>query len=65
VVIEIREGEHEVILADLDKIGMEVIAAKGGKGGMGNAAFKSSTNQTPRVATPGEKGEEKFIKLEL
>ena len=65
VVIEIREGEHEVILADLDKIGMEVIVAKGGKGGMGNAAFKSSTNQTPRVATPGEKGEEKFIKLEL
>ncbi|HOK79446.1 MAG TPA: GTPase ObgE [bacterium] len=65
VVIEIREGEKEVILADLDRDGAQVLAAKGGKGGKGNASFKSSTNQTPRIATPGEPGEEKFIKLEL
>ncbi|MGC8805918.1 MAG: Obg family GTPase, partial [Candidatus Ratteibacteria bacterium] len=39
--------------------------AKGGKGGLGNTHFKSSTNQAPRIATKGEYGEEKIIKLEL
>ncbi|MCM8815655.1 MAG: GTPase ObgE [Candidatus Omnitrophica bacterium] len=65
IVIEIREGEKEVIMADLDKEGSEVLAAKGGRGGRGNASFKSSVNQAPRIATPGSPGEEKFIKLEL
>lgn len=65
VVIEIREGDKEVVLADLDQEGANVLAAKGGRGGRGNASFKSSVNQTPRLATPGEPGEEKFIKLEL
>ena len=65
VIKEIREGEKEVILADLDTEGMQVLVAKGGSGGRGNASFKTSTNQAPRIATPGQKGEEKFIKLEL
>ncbi|HPP66877.1 MAG TPA: GTPase ObgE, partial [bacterium] len=65
VVSEIREGERQVILADLDKEGMMTLVAKGGKGGRGNTSFKSSTNQTPRLSTPGEPGEEKLIKLEL
>ncbi len=65
VVVEIREGNREVVLADLEQEGTEILAAKGGRGGRGNATFKSSINQTPRIATPGEPGEEKFIKLEL
>ncbi|MCM8815954.1 MAG: GTPase ObgE [Candidatus Omnitrophica bacterium] len=65
VVIEIREGEKEVIIADLDRNGSQVLAARGGKGGKGNASFKSSVNQAPRIATSGQPGEEKFIKLEL
>ncbi|MCM8829033.1 MAG: GTPase ObgE, partial [Candidatus Omnitrophica bacterium] len=65
IVIEIREGEKEVIIADLDKEGSEVLVAKGGRGGRGNASFKSSINQAPRIAMPGGYGEEKFVKLEL
>lgn len=65
LVIEMREGEKEVIIADLDRDGTKVLTARGGRGGKGNASFKSSVNQAPRIATPGEKGEEKFIKLEL
>ncbi|MCM8764220.1 MAG: GTPase ObgE, partial [Candidatus Omnitrophica bacterium] len=65
IVIEIREGEKEVVMADLDKDGIEILAAKGGSGGRGNASFKSSVNQAPRIATPGGYGEERFVKLEL
>lgn len=65
LVIEVRDGEKEVIIADLDKEGASVLVAKGGSGGKGNARFKSSTNQAPRIATPGEPGEEKIIRLEL
>jgi GTP-binding protein len=64
VVKEIR-NDREIIISDLDKEGKSVIVARGGKGGRGNAAFKSSTNQAPRIATPGTAGEEKFLKLEL
>ncbi len=65
VIIEVREGDRGVIIADLDKEGAMVLVAKGGAGGRGNASFKSSVNQAPRIATPGKPGEEKFIKLEL
>ncbi|MCM8764213.1 MAG: 50S ribosome-binding GTPase, partial [Candidatus Omnitrophica bacterium] len=41
------------------------LAAKGGRGGRGNASFKSSINQAPRIAMSGGYGEEKFVKLEL
>ncbi|MCM8762496.1 MAG: GTPase ObgE, partial [Candidatus Omnitrophica bacterium] len=64
VISEIKDGK-EVFLFDLAEDGMEYIVAKGGKGGKGNATFKSSTNQAPRKATPGEQGEEKYLKLEL
>ena len=64
VVKEIKNGEEKVI-ADLVNEGDNVIVAKGGKGGLGNTHFKSPTNQTPRIATKGEEGEEKIIKLEL
>lgn len=57
-----REG---TLLADLVEHGQKAIVAKGGDGGFGNAHFKSSTRQAPRVAELGEKGEEFEAKLEL
>lgn len=55
----------EQILADLTKDGQRVVIAKGGKGGFGNAHFKSSTRQAPRVAEKGEKGQQIDGILEL
>lgn len=52
------------LLHDL-KPGETFVLAKGGKGGWGNEHFKSSTNQTPRKATPGEPGEQLQVRLEL
>ncbi|MFH0838302.1 MAG: GTPase ObgE, partial [Patescibacteria group bacterium] len=52
-------------LADLIDIGEQVIVARGGLGGKGNANFKSSTRQAPDFAELGEPGEEKTLKLEL
>jgi GTPase len=52
-------------LADLTEEGQRVLVAKGGRGGRGNARFVSSTNRAPRRTEPGEKGEEKFLRLEL
>lgn len=57
-----RNGE---IIADLTKNGEESIIAKGGDGGFGNAHFKSSTRQTPRMAELGEPGESFEAELEL
>lgn len=53
------------ILADLSNIDNQTIIAKGGKGGLGNLNFVSSTNQVPRFAENGEPGEEKEILMEL
>ncbi len=53
------------ILADLDHEGAEAVIAKGGDGGFGNAHFKSSVRQTPRIAEVGEPGEEFEVELEL
>ena len=60
-----QEGDTEVLLADLNNIGEKILIAVGGKGGWGNVHFKSSTNQTPRLAQRGEKGEEKTLRLEM
>ncbi len=64
IIKEWKNG-REILLADLTAENENFIAAKGGKGGKGNTHFKSSTNQTPRKATKGEKGEEKYIELEM
>jgi len=50
---------------ELSKIGQKDLILKGGKGGLGNEKFKSSTNQTPREFTPGQKGEQADFKIEL
>ncbi len=53
------------VLADLDAHDKKVLIAKGGKGGLGNTHFKSSTNRAPRQCTKGEPGEEFELTLEL
>ena len=52
-------------IADLEEVGQEIVVARGGKGGLGNVHFASSTNQAPRVAQKGEAGEEHSLILEL
>lgn len=61
----IRETETQKILHEITEDGQEIVIAEGGKGGLGNWHFKSSTNQTPRYAQPGIPGEECDITLEL
>ena len=61
----IRDMETGQLIADLDEPGREEVLAKGGRGGRGNAFFKSPTNQAPRMAQPGEEGEERRLALEL
>src|SRR5579883_2475748 len=62
---QIYDEDNDTLIADLDRAGARVLLAKGGNGGFGNAHFKSSTNQAPRRANPGQPGEEKTIWLRL
>ncbi len=64
MVIEKSEGEA-MLIADCKEAGTKVIVARGGRGGLGNAYFASSTNQAPKIAQKGEEGEERTITLEL
>jgi GTP-binding protein len=61
----IRDVDTRELLADLIAPGQTAVLAEGGLGGKGNARFKSSTNQAPRVAEKGEPGEERTLELEL
>ena len=61
----IRDGESMEVMGEITSHGQELIIMKGGRGGLGNAHFKSPTNQTPRYAQPGEPLEEGWIVLEL
>ncbi len=55
----------DALIADLEEPGQQAVVARGGKGGMGNTHFASSTNQAPQIAQKGEVGEEHSIILEL
>ncbi|SHH67076.1 GTPase ObgE [Sporanaerobacter acetigenes] len=61
----VKDGDSEKVIADLKEEGQTFVIAKGGKGGKGNAKFATPTRQAPRFAEAGEKGEERFIILEL
>jgi len=56
---------EDAVVADLEQPGQQVVVARGGRGGLGNSHFVSSTNQAPRIAQKGEPGEENYITLEL
>jgi len=60
-----KDPETGEVLKEITEDGEEFVVLKGGRGGQGNAHFKSSTNQTPRYAQPGEPGEEAWRILEL
>jgi GTP-binding protein len=62
---QIFEEDGEEPIADLTHVGQEVRLARGGNGGFGNAYFKTSTNQAPRRANPGQEGEERTLWLRL
>ncbi len=61
----VKDPETGEVLAEVTKDGEEVILLKGGRGGLGNTNFKSSTNQAPHYAQPGERGEDMWVILEL
>jgi GTP-binding protein len=61
----VRDAESGEVEAEITEAGQEKIIAKGGRGGKGNAFFKSSTNQAPRHAQPGEPGKSEWKIFEL
>ncbi len=62
---EVLDEDQETVLADLSTVGERFVIAKGGNGGFGNLHFKTSVNQAPRRANPGQQGIEKTIWLRL
>src|SRR3982750_4107128 len=61
----VRDAETGEVLGDLAKADMELLVAKGGKGGWGNQRFKNSKNRSPRQFGPGLPGEQRTLELEL
>jgi GTP-binding protein len=61
----VKDAESGEVLADLGEPGTRFVAAKGGRGGLGNMNYATSTNQAPRYAQDGTPGEEKDLVLEL
>ena len=62
---QILEEDNNTLIEDLTKVGQKIVVANGGKGGLGNVRFKSSTNRAPRKKTDGNKGENFWIWLQL
>ena len=62
---QVFEEDNKTLIYDFEKVGDEFVVAKGGKGGLGNTRFKSSTNRAPRKFTKGTSGEEFTICLQL
>tara|TARA_R110000868_G_scaffold348707_2_gene609882 strand:+ start:59 stop:976 length:918 start_codon:yes stop_codon:yes gene_type:complete len=61
----VKDAETEEVLFEITEDGQRMILTEGGRGGRGNTHFKSSTNQTPQYAQPGEEGREEWKTLEL
>lgn len=61
----IRDADTGEQLADLTRAGDELVAAQGGRGGLGNSHFATSVRQAPRIAEKGEPGQERTLELEL
>ena len=61
----VTDEDSSMVIGDVTEHGQRLLVARGGKGGLGNVHFKSSTNRTPRQFTPGEAGEERQLHLEL
>jgi GTP-binding protein len=61
----VNDAETRTLIVDMDTDDREYVIARGGRGGKGNAFFKSATHQAPRFAQPGEDGEEQWLFLEL
>ena len=61
----VLDAESGAVMADVVEHGQEVIIANGGKGGLGNVHFRTSTHQVPTEHTPGDPGDEYRLKLEL
>lgn len=61
----IRDAEDDSLLGDLAAPGQQFCVARGGRGGKGNAAFRTSRHQAPRLAENGEQGESRWLELEL
>ena len=62
---QILDDETGLLLFDLETDGMEVVLARGGRGGRGNPHYTTPTRQAPRIAQPGEEGEHKTLRLNL
>lgn len=62
---QILEDDNDTLIADMTEVGQTITLCKGGDGGRGNAAFKTSTNRAPRKTEPGWPGEERWIWLRL
>ena len=61
----IYDAGLNLLLKDLNEVGLKVCICRGGRGGKGNKVFATPVNQAPRYAEPGKKGQERNIKLEL
>jgi GTP-binding protein len=62
---QVFEDDNETLIADMTEVGQRVRLLSGGNGGFGNAHFKTSSNQAPRHANPGQVGAEKYVWLRL
>ncbi|MGV8853583.1 MAG: GTPase ObgE [Devosia sp.] len=62
---QVFEDDNDTLIADMTEVGQRVVLLSGGNGGFGNAHFKTSANQAPRHANPGQVGVEKWVWLRL
>ena len=61
----IYDTDHDLLLKDMNKVGMKVLVCQGGKGGKGNKTYATSVNRAPRKTTSGKKGQARNLRLEL